>query len=389
MASSPWYRRRTLRLVFLFASILGAILGGWKWVSSRSTAQRERDSLVAIERGRAYLQEGRPALALRVVDRIPQTGRNSAEALSIKGMALAALDQPEAAQQALERSLAVLPNQPMAWKVVAATYLNANDVDRGLAALRTAARLDPADFRPWFAMGDVYDQLGRPEDAAPSYREAVLRNPQDGPSRFRLASALVATNDADEATPLLERLRDERPDDPQVAVLWARNVLSLGRKEESARFVEQALALDAENLDALVLRCQLRQSAGRHDLALKDAEHAVAIDPTSIAALHRLTLAEAALGFKDRAAVSAARRQKVLDQRSRLIKIGEEIHARPNDPELRSRLGQLAAESGATPLAVRSYRAALFLNPNYGPALQGLASLGVSPAPPLSPRSGP
>ena len=92
--------------------------------------------------------------------RVESGSPHEAEALTIKGMAHAALEETGPARQALERAWRLGPSA-MAAKVLAALYLGANETDRGHLMLQAAAKIDPADFRPWFAIGDmVYRRHG-------------------------------------------------------------------------------------------------------------------------------------------------------------------------------------------------------------------------------------
>ncbi len=350
----------------------GAALSLW-WV----TTEPRRSERQAIQRGRDDILRGRPDLALRTADQVIRSGSKSADALTVKGLALASLDRPEDAQEILKRSLAIRPNQPIALKVLAATYFNSSDVELGIAALREAAKFDPADYRPWFALGDAYDQLNQPGEAASSYRQALLRKPDDGETRLRLVAALLETNEADAATLLLDELLRDRPGDPQIAYLDAQRAWALGRSDDAARSIERALAIAPDHCDALILRSKLCQLNGRLDGALADAERAAALNRSDLEILNQLCLLEAALGLKDRAATTSARRQRVTEIRTRMQELTKETQARPDDPGPRWRLGRAAAELGAAPLALRCYRAALHLDPRCQPALLGLAELGA------------
>ena len=219
------------------------------------------------------------------------------------------------------------------------------------------------------------DESGRPVDAAQHFREALRRHPDHHESRIGLIDALVGSDSAEEATPLLEAALRDHPQEAKVVSLAARHARLLGRDEEMANFAERALELDPEDVEALVLRAQYLQKAGRLQDALRDAEHAAAREANNIAALALLAAVEGALGLEERAAATSARHRKARDLAERLRGLREQIAKRPGDPEPSWRMGQLAAEAGMTSLAINSFRAALALDPGCRPARQGLLAL--------------
>jgi tetratricopeptide (TPR) repeat protein len=346
----------------------------WGWL-------RAQESRAAVARGRAALQAGQFGRALRAVAEIRPGDPAEGEALTVKGLALAALQEVGPARLALERAWQLRPD-PMAAKVLAAIYLGSFETDRALAMLQAAATLDPTDFRPWYAMGEsVYLRLNRPQDAAAAFREALKRKPDHEPSQVGLAAALLESNRPDEAGVWLDALLRDHPDDPALLALAARRARDLGHAAESARLIDRVLARDPNHRAALLLRAEARQRAGDVRAALADAEHAETLDPNDPAVLGLLAQIETALGLKQRAAATVARRRQIEQRKAAMEQLVQTIQAHPTDPAPRCRLAQLAAEAGLTALALQSYQAALALDPHYRPARDGLAALPPTPPP--------
>jgi tetratricopeptide (TPR) repeat protein len=346
-------------------------------------AQFERESRAAIAAAQEELQHGQAARALMQTEMISEDGPWAAELLTTKGIALAALDRPDAVRTVLERSLEIDPNQPIAAKVLAAVYFTAEEPDRGFALLERAAQLDPTDFRPWFASGDILLRLqNRPDDAARAFREALLRRPDHDPSRLGLIGALIARGSVEEVSPMIEAALRDRSYDPKVLRLAALHARLLGRPEEMSRYNEQALAIDPDDPTSLVLRAQDRHRQGRYSEALADAERAVAQAPGDPAAVGLLAQIERSLGMGERAAATATRHRELTRRAEQFAALRQAIHDRPADPEPRWRLGRLAFEGGMTALAAYSFRVALELDPQCMPARDGLTALNL-PASPL------
>src|SRR5262249_35738611 len=156
------------------------------------------------------------------------------------GLALAQLNQLKSARQALERALRLQPNQPEAAKILAAICLSTGDTGQGLEYLETAARLDPKDFRPWYAMGKGYRDLGELGRASQAFQEAVRLDPSDREARAELIDVLLQGNRPDEATPrLTEALRDQ-PQDARILGLAAIHARDQARPDEAIDFADRA-----------------------------------------------------------------------------------------------------------------------------------------------------
>lgn len=371
--------RRGARLLAAGAVVLGLLAFG-SWYTQVGRGLQRHEARAAIAWGEDYLKVGRPGLAIAAVADIPEDQPEGARALAIRGLALALLDRPEEARGVLERSWQLDPTWSMVPKVLAAIYFSRSEVQRGLAMLEAAARLDPGDFRPWYGAGDMYRRLNRADDAARAFGQALRLQPDHHESRLGRIWALLETRPPEEVTPLLQQALVDRPSDPEVLTLAARQALALGDQQGALQYVERCLALDPDRAEALRIRAGLRRAAGQLQPALEDAERAVTLAPHDPTALYQLALVEAALGLADRAAATSERHQVLKEQLEQMRQLEQQIELRPTDPQPHWQLGQIAAEAGMTDFAARHFRAALALDLACQPARRGLAALGL-PAP--------
>ncbi len=243
--------------------------------------------------------------------------------------------------------------------------------------LLNASRLDPKDFRPWYAMGEVvYLRLRRYEQAIEAFQESLKRRPEHLESRIGLVDALVKSHRPEEAEPILNAVLSERAEDPRVLTLAAEIALELGKDPDAARLLERSLSIEPERRETLILQARVQLRQGRRRDALAVAERACALDPNDLAALGLLNSIQSALGMKEQAAQTLARRHDVEERSKQIETLMKAILEKPSDAELRCRLGRTAAEAGMQPLAVQSYQAALALVPDYPPARQGLIDMG-------------
>ena len=334
-----------------------------------------RDRAIALGRARAALDRRNPDLALRAVAGLLE-GPEAGEAATLSGMALAMEGRFGLARRALIRALQLRPGQPLAHKALGSIYLSESDPGRGIAHLRVAARLAPADPGPWLAIGKAYHTSGDEAQAADAYLEALDRDRDLQDARIGLIHALLETHRPDEAAPWLERARRDSPRSPAVLALAARHASDAGSSGEAAGLATLALEIDPGRLDARLLRARLALVDGRTAEALADLEWAVALDPDDAPSLQLLARVESLRGLADRSGATLARFLEVRARRDATDRLLGEIAERPDDPAPRYRLGLLARDAGKSALARRSFQAALDLDPGFRPALVALSGLG-------------
>ncbi len=370
----------------LIAGMVVAILAlgiADRYLGNRAPWRRgssHRQESEALAKGHHFLESGQNRRAIQAVSLVGQGSSSEAEALTIRGLAEANLEEVGPARRDLERAWQLQPNAAAA-RVLAAIYLSAYENERGLQMLLNASRLNPNDFRPWYAMGElVYLRLRRYELAIDAFQKAIDRQPGHVESRIGLADALVKLHRSEEAEPILKGVLKERADDPRALTLAAETALDLGPDEDPDRLLERSLSIDPNRRDTLVLHARVQLRRGHAREALSEAERACTLEPNDLAAISLLSSIQAALGMKDQAARTLAHRHEV-EQRNKLIEgLMQAIRENPDDPELRCRLGRAATEAGMKPLAVQCYRVALTLAPDCQPARQGLIELGFPPS---------
>jgi tetratricopeptide (TPR) repeat protein len=332
----------------------------------------------AVARARTYLDRGQPDLALKALSGIRDLGPGSAEALTLAARALLMQGSISTARLALERSLKLEPQQPDAAKMLAAIYLASGDGERGLLLLEQAARFDPADFRPWYAMGKVHHDLGRLEESAEAYAQALKRSPPASEAResqLGRIRALLDDNRAGDAVADLAKAREQRPDDSEVLALAARQARDLGQLDEATALANLALASDPKNFDALLVRARIRVLSRLPLDALADLEKAVQINPNKVAALQLLLQVQTSLGKTAEAAQTNAQAHRTRERIVLMDQLAKTVHQRPNDPEPRYRMGRAALDGKLYVLAYQSFQAALDLDSNFKPAREALEQL--------------
>jgi tetratricopeptide (TPR) repeat protein len=380
--------RRVGRRVTLAAAGLILVALGWlAWIGTRRTPVSGHRQAAA--RGRAYLDRGRPDLALGAVMDIRDEAPGSGEAMTVAGLALIKLEQYQAARLALERAVKLEPDQFDAVMTLAELNLGFGNVQRALELLESAAQLRPREFRVWYTMGKVLNDRGESSRAIYVYEKAVELDPSHRDALIALISSQVRSDRPEQAEPYVARALQRYPDDPAVLGLAARAAYNGRRFDEALSLADRALAREPRDVPALLARALTRVARSEWPRALPDAEAAVAAQPNEMQALNLLLKIEMHLKLTRRAAATLARRERSQERLRQMNEVALEIVDHPQDPRLPWKMGELATESGMTLLASRCYLAALALDPQYQPARQSLAKLQAAHPELATPRGQP
>lgn len=153
-------------------------------------AQRRGDAAGAAERYRQALElaPGQPALAANLAAALAQQGAMSA--------ALAA------AQTALAGDAQLGP----AWKVAGSAHAALGDLDQASQALEKAVALSPDDADAHYQLGVVRDELGHWDDARAHHDRALAINPNFGPALSEALFLRQRLCQWRDTAPLIERV---------------------------------------------------------------------------------------------------------------------------------------------------------------------------------------
>jgi tetratricopeptide (TPR) repeat protein len=333
---------------------------------------------VEISEAAAWLEEGRCdracAILAKLDDRTPGlvTVLNRAAAVCLQ------TGSTSAARRALERSLRIRDDQAEAEKMLAAIYLSGGDELRAVRLLERAARREPSDFRPWYALGRVFHGQGRWNESAEAYRQALLRSPPPAEAREsqigRIRSLLDGGRGDEVDAPLAELRGDSNPEDPRVTALAARRAAERGDSAGALSLADRAVDLE-RSFETLLIRARIRFTARLSEGCAEDLQEALALQPGDLGALQLLLQVQSALGWKSEAAKTRDLAEHARRRRAQMDAISQAIQRNPEDPEPRYRMGRAAAEARMFTLAEQSFRAALDLDASYLPARGALAEL--------------
>ncbi len=132
---------------------------------------------------------GRYAEALPLCERALELDPLSAIVKANHGVILGAVGRPEEAQSQYRRVIEINPGFAFAYELLGDAYWNANaQLDEAVRWYRQAIELDPGTIRRLAWLGEIYLDLGDPDQAEYWYSRAINRGPADASANFGMSS---------------------------------------------------------------------------------------------------------------------------------------------------------------------------------------------------------
>ncbi|MEN6409357.1 MAG: tetratricopeptide repeat protein [Anaerolineaceae bacterium] len=235
--------------------------------------QRHGDTVEALQHltQATLLIPDQPLSWLSLAELQQSTGDHIKALETLRAAALAAPESPE-----IQLSLGKL-------------YLSREAPSQAITYLRQAAALRPADQETALFLGKTLQALGRPVEACAILAKARQTEPLNPDLAYQHALALIATNEKSSALPVLSIALNARPTDVQPYILYASTVLEiLGNHEpsrsnedrpnsldkeitnEALTYLQQALSISPEDMDARLLLADTLAASGDAEKALTE-----------------------------------------------------------------------------------------------------------------------
>lgn len=188
-------------------------------------------------------REHADAASLRAVELDPE----SAQAQASRGIALALFRRGEEAEKAFEAAIRLDPNLFEAHYFYARHSFVGGDLQKALRLYEQAMRVRPEDYQSPLLVGQIYDDLGRPQDARAS-RERGVRvaeehlklNPDDARAVYMAANGLTALGERERGREWAQRALAMKPDEPMVLYNVGCIYSLLGLVEDAIDCLERA-----------------------------------------------------------------------------------------------------------------------------------------------------
>jgi serine/threonine protein kinase/Flp pilus assembly protein TadD len=163
------------------------------------------------------------ALAEAAGRRAVELAPGLAQAHASLGAALSLGPNKEEAKGAFEKAIALDPTLFEAWYFYARHVFAGGDLPKAISLYEEAMRVRPEDFYAPLLVANIYDEVGRREDARASRRRGVALverhidlHPDDARALYMGANGLVGLGERDKGLDWARRARRIAPDDPML-----------------------------------------------------------------------------------------------------------------------------------------------------------------------------
>lgn len=226
-----------------------------------------------------------------------------------------------------------------AYAALGQLYLLYDLVEPAAASLENALRLSPDDFRSVYLLGTLHQHEGRMEKAADAYGRALELRPADLAARLRLAEVRLDQERLADARALFEGALDDG---------------------SGAAYAHYGLG-------------RIAWAEGRSRDALDHFGRALELQPQATALYYHLALAQRALGQREAAQESLARRGEVEVRFPDPVAL--EVQRRATGAGALLVLGRISRDEGHLEEAERRFREAVRMAPDNVAARRALASI--------------
>jgi tetratricopeptide (TPR) repeat protein len=293
---------------------------------------------VQLDAGSLLLAARRFDEAIMRADAALKVNPSNAQALVLRGGALAGLTSYDDALETIEDAIQLDPNRGRTYTSLGVVEMARGRADQAEKAFQKAVEVSPNDVQTLLSLGNFYWAARRPHDAERAFLAALKLDPANRASNRFMASFTFSTGRRDDAEQYLARLADsskeladtyaltdyymimERPQDAiirlnalpdsgavaAVKLRLARAHASAGDMSKATALVDDVLKANKGDADAQLLKGRLLLQQGQGDAALTSVRAAASTNPSSAEAQFTLGRIYAVRGDSD-AAQSAFR----------------------------------------------------------------------------------
>ncbi len=211
-------------------------------------------------------------------------------------------------------------------------------------------------------LGQALQAMGRLDEAAAAYQEAVTRRPDFAPAYFGLGTVLFSLGKFAQAANSLRRLLELAPDSPEGHNAFGNALTMTGRHDEAIAAYQKAILLNPSFADPYNNLASALLELGRHEEAIAVYQRALALRPTYPEAHYNLGDALKQTGRLDEA---------IAEYRAALA-------LRPEFPEALSQLGATLHTQGKFGEAENAFHQSLQQKPDFVAALNNLGNTLVA-----------
>jgi tetratricopeptide (TPR) repeat protein len=193
--------------------------------------------------------------------------------------------QVEAGLAELRAALAIKPDHPDVLRNLAQAELDAGKLAEALKHAELAQQLDPRPAAGWVLLGAARLRAGQAAPAVEAYTRARQLRPDSTAAEYGLAVALFQAERTTEALAAFEALRQREPEFPGLHLNYGGALLDSGKAEAALREFDAALAHEPPTAELLHLRSLALLQLGRKAEAVAAVQATLKLTPDYAPAL--------------------------------------------------------------------------------------------------------
>ena len=157
-------------------------------------------------------------------------------------------DAVQPALDAMERVIAQSPGLAVAHTIKGLAHSRLDNRAEAIVALEQSLALSPQSPLALVALGDIYARMGRPSEARGDYQKALEFNPFCADAYARLASLARQEQDQEKAALYYGRLSKLSPRDPEVRQSYSRSLIATGQWQQAFPVIESGLQRNPQDV---------------------------------------------------------------------------------------------------------------------------------------------
>jgi tetratricopeptide (TPR) repeat protein len=229
-------------------------------------------------RGDEFRQNGQSELALRAYQEAIDRDPHNPEGYHGRGMVLRERGDVDGAIEAFARGSEVDSNFITGFLDAGALCAQHDRLSEALEYFESASviwqqdgtSVERNDTRPWLARGDIYERMGRNEEAQSAYQRATTIDPQNADAWNYLGNVQAHLDHIEDAIASYRRAIELRPNFGWPKYNLALTLLPLQQFDEALKSADQAIAIEPDNSDFWIGKLIVLNVAGRFDQTAVD-----------------------------------------------------------------------------------------------------------------------
>jgi tetratricopeptide (TPR) repeat protein len=158
---------------------------------------------------------------------------------------------------------------------LAQAYLFLHKLDRAQEAIARAEAESPADPQVLEALGNLYEKIGRPDEAIAAYQQAIERDPDNPALYVQLGAIYRQRSQPDKAQAMYQKAAQLAGNDPDVLIEMARLLLDQDNTSQGAvEILQQVTRAQPMNVQAHMLLGDALLSQQHREQAQQHYQHA-------------------------------------------------------------------------------------------------------------------